>query len=95
MVDILREKRKNNKIIDGIMIDVRQLSSEALETMSQANEKSTKAEEHTINERKCASAQLQEERAHNSRESARLRQKLVTAAGEASGSTTLVMVFVR
>jgi hypothetical protein len=77
------------------MIDVCRLSSEALEMMSQANEKSTKAEERTINERKCASAQLYEERAHNSRESARLRQKIVTDAGGASGSTTMVMVFVR
>ena len=62
MVDILRKKRASNKIIDDIMIDARRLSSEALEMMSQANEKSAKAEEHTI----------------YSRESARLRQKLVT-----------------
>jgi ElaB/YqjD/DUF883 family membrane-anchored ribosome-binding protein len=89
------KKGKHNKIIDDIMIDVRRLSSEALEMMSQANENSTKAEERTINERKCASAQLHEERAHNSRESARLRQKIVTAAGGASGCTTMVMVFVR
>jgi len=30
MVDILREKRASNKIIDDIMIDARRLSSEAL-----------------------------------------------------------------
>ena len=76
MVDILREKRAPNKIIDDIMIDARRLSSEALEMMSQANEKSAKAEERIINERKCASVQLHKERARNSRELARLRQKL-------------------
>jgi hypothetical protein len=78
MVDILCEKRASNKIIDDIIIDAHWVSSEALEMMSQANEKSAKAEEHTINERKRASAQLHKERAHNSRESARLWQKLVT-----------------
>ena len=50
MVDIPREKRASNKIIDDIMIDAHQLSSEALEMMSQANKKSAKAEERTINE---------------------------------------------
>jgi hypothetical protein len=78
MVDILREKRASNKIIDDIMIDARRLSSEALEMMSQANKKSAKAEECTINERKCASAQLHKKCTHISSESARLRQKLVT-----------------
>jgi hypothetical protein len=78
MVDILRKKRASNKIIDDIMIDACWLFSEALEMMSQASEKSAKAEEHTINERKRASAQLHKERANNSRESARLWQKLVT-----------------
>jgi hypothetical protein len=58
MVDILRKKRASNKIIDDIMIDAHWLSSEALEMMSQANEKSAKAEEPTINKRKCAPAQL-------------------------------------
>ena len=78
MVDILREKRASNNIINNIMIDARWLSSEALEMMAQANEKYDNAEEPITNERRCTSAQLREERTHNSRESARLRQKLVT-----------------
>jgi len=61
MVDILREKRASNKIINDITIDAHRLSSEALEMMSQTNGKSTKAEERTINERKRASAQLHKE----------------------------------
>jgi hypothetical protein len=78
MVDILREKRASNNIINNIMIDARRLSSEALEMMAQANEKYDNAEEPITNERRCTSAQLREERTHHSRESARLRQKLVT-----------------
>ena len=44
--------------------------------MSHGNEKYAQAEERIINERRCTSTQLREERAHNSRQSARLQHKL-------------------
>ncbi len=68
----------SNKIIDEAMVEVRRLSAEALDMMSKANKKYDCVEERVIKERNCASDQLRQERAHHSRESARLKQKLTT-----------------
>ncbi len=78
MVDILWEQRASNKIIDEAIIKARRLSDEALDMISKANKKCANMEEWIINECNSASAQVCQEHTHNSRESARLQQKLVT-----------------
>jgi hypothetical protein len=78
-VDILRERRASNKIIDEAMVEARRLSAEALEMMSKANDMCDEAEAKIIAERNRASARLREERAHHSRESVQCRQKQVAA----------------
>ncbi len=76
MQDIFRERRASNKIIEEAMSKARKLSADAWEMMNEANLKMTKADELVISERNCASTKIQEERLFQSRESARLRQRL-------------------
>jgi FtsZ-binding cell division protein ZapB len=72
MVDLHRERRVSNKMIDEAMVEARRLSDEALEMMSKANEM-------RITERNRASSRIREERAHHSRQSERLGRKQATS----------------
>jgi hypothetical protein len=76
MQDIFQERRASNKIIDEAMSEARKLSADAWEMMSEANLKMTKADQLIISEHNHASTKIQEERLFQSRESARLRQRL-------------------
>ena len=58
------------------MSEARKLSANAWEMMSEANLKMTKADELIISERNRVSTKIQEERLFQSRESARLRQRM-------------------
>jgi hypothetical protein len=75
MQDILRERCASNKIIDKAMSDARKISTEALEMMREANLQVIKDDEHIISKRSRASANIQEERLFQARESDRLRRK--------------------
>jgi hypothetical protein len=76
MVDILREKRASNIIIDKAMINARYLSAKALVMMGDADKRYREAQAQVIAERNLANARVREERAHHSRASTRLRQNL-------------------
>jgi hypothetical protein len=76
MLDILREKRASNIIIDNAMIDARRLSAKALVMMCDADEKHRDAQAQVIAERNLANARVREERAHHARASTCLRQHL-------------------
>jgi hypothetical protein len=76
MQDIFRERRTFNKIIEEAMSEAHKLSADAWEMMSEANLKMTKADELIISERNRVSTKIQEERLFQSRESARLWQRL-------------------
>jgi hypothetical protein len=72
MVDLHRERRVSNKMIDEAMVKARPLSDEALEMMAKANEM-------CITERNRASSRIRKERAHHSRQSERLGRKQATS----------------
>ena len=76
MVDILREKRASNIIIDKAMIDARHLSAKALDMMSNANKTYREAQAVVVAERNLANARVREERVFHSRASTRLQQNL-------------------
>ena len=79
MVDLLKERRASNVIIDEAMVEARRLSAEALEMTLQANKICDKAEDRIVTERNRFSTMLHQERAHHYRESKKLRHKLETS----------------
>jgi hypothetical protein len=79
MVDLLREKRAPNTIIDDAMIEARRLSAEALDMMTMAEKIQADAEVRIMNEQSHATTQLRQERAHSASASSRLRGKLATS----------------
>ena len=72
MVNILREKKASNIIINKAMNDARLLSAKALDMMSNANKTYREAQAQVIAERNLANARVREERVHHSRASTRL-----------------------
>ena len=76
MVNILREKKASNIIIDKAMNDARLLSAKALNMMSYADKTYREAQAQVIAEHNLANARVREERVHHSRASTRLRQNL-------------------
>ena len=74
MVDILREQRASNKIIDEAMVEARCLSSEAVDMISKAHETCNNVDDLIITERNHASSRLREERTHHSKESTRFQR---------------------
>jgi len=77
MVNILREKKASNIIIDKAMNDARLLSAKVMDTMSYAIKTYREAQAQVIAERNLANARVREERVHHhSRVSTRLRQNL-------------------
>ncbi len=76
MQDIFLEHCASNKIIDEAMSEARKLSADAWEIISEANLKMTKAGQLIISECNRASTKIQKERLFQSRESARLRQRM-------------------
>jgi hypothetical protein len=76
MVNILREKKASNIIIDKAMNDASLLSAKALDMMSYANKTYREAQAQVIAERNLANARVREERVHHSRASTWLRQNL-------------------
>jgi hypothetical protein len=76
MVDILREKKASNIIIDKAMIDARLLFAKALDMLSDANKTHREAKAQVIAEHNLSNARVRKERVHHSRASTRLRQNL-------------------
>jgi hypothetical protein len=79
LVDLLRERRASNLVIDDAMAEARRLSGEALEAMLKARDMQDKADKCVITERNRASTTLALELTHHSRESQRLRRKHATS----------------
>ena len=76
MVDILREKKASNIIIDKAMINTRLLFAKALDMLSYANKTHREAQAQVTAERNLANARVREERVHHSRAATRLQQNL-------------------